>query len=216
VIKAALIDLDGFLVNSEELYLEANQIYFKKFNFNFTEDLHRQRTGQKFAEWIKTVVSIDKTGEEILKERDIILFNLVRKKLKLLPGAKAFLDKIHKILKTALVTSSKQDYVNLVFQITNIKKYFDVVVTGEIVKHGKPDPECYLYAAKLLGISSSECVVFEDAPSGVLAGKNASMKVIAVPSQFVKGDVEFFKADLVLNNLSEAALEAEKWLEAQD
>jgi len=216
VIKAALIDLDGFLVNSEELYLEANQIYFKKFNFNFTEDLHRQGTGQKFVEWIKTVVSIDKSGEEILKERDVVLFDLVRKKLKLLPGAKAFLDKIHKILKTALVTSSKQDYVNLVFQITKIKEYFDVVVTGEMIKHGKPDPQCYLYAAKLLGILPPECVVFEDAPNGVLAGKNASMRVIAVPSQFVKGDVEFFKADLVLNNLSEAALEAEKWLEAQD
>ena len=50
----------------------------------------------------------------------------------------------------------------------------------------------------------------------MLAGKNASMKVIAVPSQFVKGDVVFFEADLVLNSLIGAALEAEKWLEAQD
>jgi len=213
MIKAALIDLDGFLVNSEELYLEANQIYFKKFNFNFTEDLQRQGAGQKFAEWIKTIVPIDKSGEEILKERNIIFFDLVRKKLKLLPGAKTFLDKIHKTFKTALVSSSKQDYVDLVFQITKIKKYFDVVVTGEMVKHGKPDPECYLYTAKLLGILPQECIVFEDAPSGVLAGKNAGMRVVAVPSRFVKGDPLIDKADVVLNNLNEAALEAEKWLD---
>ena len=58
--------------------------------------------------------------------------------------------------------------------------------------------------------------MFEDAPSGVVAGKNARMKVIAIPSQFVKGDTVFGKAYLVLNNLDEAALEAEKWIEAQD
>jgi len=69
MIKAALIDLDGFLINSEELYLEANKIYFKKFNFTFTEALHKQGTGRKFADWIKTVTSIDKSGEDLLRER---------------------------------------------------------------------------------------------------------------------------------------------------
>jgi len=79
MIKASLIDLDGFLVNSEELYLEANKIYLKQFNFEFTEELHRQGTGKKFAEWIKTVTSIDKPSEEILKERSVAFFDLVKK-----------------------------------------------------------------------------------------------------------------------------------------
>lgn len=212
MIKTALIDLDGFLINSEELYLEANKIYFKKYNFEFTEDLHRQGTGKKFTDWIKTVVSIDKSGEEILKERNTVFFDLVGKRLKPLPGAKEFLELAHKNFKTALVTSSKKDYIDLVFDLTNISNYFDLVITGEETAKGKPDPESYLLAAKKLGTAPSECAVFEDSPAGILAGKNATMKVIAIPSQFVKGDQMFERADLVLNSLEELTLEKIKSL----
>lgn len=207
MVKAALIDLDGFLVNSEELYLEANKIYFKQFNFEFTEELHRQGTGKKFAEWIKTIISIEKSGEDILKERNIVFFDLVRKKLKLLDGAKEFLETVRKNFKTALVTSSKKDYVDLVFELTHIDNYFDLVITGEQITKGKPDPEPYLLAAQELRLESSECVAFEDAPSGVLSGKNAGMKVVAIPSQFVKGDDTFIKADLLLDSLTELTIE---------
>src|SRR3989344_7266114 len=205
--KAVLVDLDGFLINSEELYLQANKIYFKKFGFSFTEELHRQGTGKRFSEWIKTVTSIDKAGDEILKERNEIFFKLARKHLKLLPNAKEFLLLVKKNFKTAMVTSSKLDYVNLVFDITKIKHYFDLIITGEDSKKGKPDPECYLLAAKKLNVKPSECVVFEDAPSGELSGINAGMKVIAIPSQFVRGDIAFKKADLVLNSLKDITLE---------
>lgn len=206
MIKAILIDLDGLLINSEELYLEANKIYFKDFDFEFTEDLHKQGTGKKFEHWIKTVVPdslINKSGEDILKERNKIFFELVKKKLKLTPGAEDFLNLVKDHFKTALVTSSKKDYVNLVFEIIGIKKYFDLIITGETVVYGKPDPECYLEAAKSLSITPEECVVVEDAPSGIIAGKNAGMKVIAVPSYFVKNSQEIGKADLVVSSLAD-------------
>lgn len=207
MIKAALIDLDGFLVNSEELYLEANKIYFKKFNFEFTEQLHGRGTGKKFDEWIKTVTSIDKSGKQILQERNVIFFDLVRKKLTLLQGAKDFLEIVHKNFKTALVTSSKRDYVGLVFTQTGINSYFDQIITGEQITKGKPNPEPYLLAAEKLSVKPNECIAFEDAPSGVLSGKSAGMKVIAIPSQFVKGDPAFDTADVVLNSLNELTLE---------
>ena len=212
MIKATLIDLDGFLINSEELYLEANKVYFKQFNFEFTEELHRQGTGKKFAEWIKTVTSIEKSGEEILKERNVVFFDLVRKRLKLLDGAKEFLEMVRKHFKTALVTSSKKDYVDLVFELTHIDKYFDLIVTGEQITKGKPDPEPYLLAAQKLEIDPSKCVAFEDAPSGILSGKNAGMKVVAVPSQFVKGDEVFKKADLLIDSLENITVEKIKSL----
>lgn len=212
MIKAALIDLDGFLVNSEELYLEANKIYFKQFNFEFTADLHKQGTGKPFADWIKTVTSIDKSGDEILKERNVVFFELVKKDLKLLDGAKEFLEMAHKNFRTALVTSSKKDYVDLVFEITNIAQFFELLVTGELISKGKPDPEPYLLAAEKLGLPPNECAAFEDAPSGVLSGKNAGMKVVAVPSQFVKGDGAFKNADLVLDSLTDLTLEQIKSL----
>jgi HAD superfamily hydrolase (TIGR01509 family) len=209
MIKAILIDLDGLLVNSEELYLKANKVYFKDFGFEFTEEHHKKGTGKKFDQWIKTIVPesiVSKSGEEILKERNKIFFNLVRKDLKLMEGAEHFLKLAKNQFKTALVTSSKKDYVNLVFEILHIKKYFDLVITGETVVYGKPDPECYLKAAKSLGVSSAECVVVEDAPSGIISGKNANMKVIAVPSFFIKNSPEVKKANIILNSLAEITL----------
>ena len=91
--------------------------------------------------------------------------------------------------------------------MTNIRDYFDLVITGDQITKGKPDPESYLLASRKLEVNPSECVVFEDAPNGILAGKNAAMKVIAIPSQFVKGDETFSKADLVLDSLEELTLE---------
>ena len=206
-IKAALIDMDGFLINSEELYLEANKIYFKKFNFTFTEELHKQGTGQKFEVWIKSVTNIDKTGEQILHERNEIYYRLAKERLKLLPGAKDFLHLMHRNFKTVLVTSSNKDYVDFVFGITEISRHFDLIITGELVTKGKPDPQCYLLAAKMLNLTPRECVVFEDAPNGILAGKASGMKVIAIPSPFVKGDKAFSKADLVLDSLENINIE---------
>lgn len=205
--KAALIDMDGFLINSEHLYLEANKIYFKKFDFKFTEELHRQGTGKKFNKWITTVFPTEKSGDEILKERNVVFMDLVRQKLELLDGARELLILLHKNFKTALVTSTERSYVDLVFEKTKIGEYFDVLVTGDMVSRGKPDPECYLIAAQKLGVSVEECIVFEDAPSGILAGKNANMKVIAVPSPYVKGDKVFQKADVVVATLREITLE---------
>ncbi|OGC56101.1 hypothetical protein A2797_01890 [candidate division WWE3 bacterium RIFCSPHIGHO2_01_FULL_48_15] len=205
--KAALIDMDGLLINSEHLYLEANKIYFKKFNFEFTEELHRQGTGKKFNKWITTVFPTDKSGEEILKERNVVFTELVREKLELLDGARELLIMLHKNFKTALVTSTERSYVDLVFAKTKIGQYFNILITGDMVSHGKPDPECYLVAAQKLGVSAEVCIVFEDAPSGVLAGKNAGMKVVAVPSPYVKGDEAFQKADIVMNTLQEITLE---------
>ena len=207
MIRAALIDMDGFLINSEHLYFEANKIYFKKFDIEFTENLHRQGTGKKFDKWITTVVSINKTGEEILKERNAIFFDLVEHRLQLLDGARELLILLHTHFKTALVTSSQRDYVDLIFKKITIEQYFDIQITGDMITHGKPDPECYILAAQQLDMKADECAVFEDAPSGVLEGKNANMKVIAVPSSYVKGDEIFRKADLVLESLTKITLD---------
>ena len=162
--KAALIDMDGFLINSEHLYLEANKIYFKQFNFEFTEELHRQGTGKKFNKWITTVFPTDKSGEEILKERNVVFMELVREKLELLDGARELLILLRKNFKTALVTSTERGYVDVVFKKTKIGEYFDLLITGDMVSHGKPDPECYLIAAQKLGASVGECVFFLYAP----------------------------------------------------
>ena len=213
--KAALIDLDGLLIGSEEIFLEANRIYFKQFGLNnFTEEMHRGAIGKKTVVEMqgnkdRGIITTDLTPGELMEGRDAVFRQIAGEKLELTVGALEFLKKIHSKHKTALVTSSLDDYVGFVFDLFDISKFFDVIVTGDMVKQGKPYPDPYLLASQKLNVLPENCVVFEDAPSGVLSGKAAGIRVVAVPNRFVKGDKVFEKADEVFESL----VEAEKWLE---
>lgn len=207
--KAALVDLDGFLIGSEEIFLEANRIYFKQFGLdNFTEEMHRSAIGKKAVVEMqgykdKGIITTDLTPEELMEGRDTVFRRIAGEKLELTTGALGFLKKIHSKYKTALVTSSLRDYVTFIYNKFDISQYFGVNVTGDMVTRGKPDPDPYLVAAKKLGVEAGECIVFEDAPAGVLSGKAAGMKVIAVPNRFVRGDKVFEEADAVFESLVE-------------
>lgn len=207
-ITAILNDMDGLLVNSEQLYLEANKVYFSQFGIDFTEAMHAKGTGRRFDQWMPILFpDIPQSGEEMLAGRNKIFFELAEQKLELLPGAQKYLEMVSRNFKNALVTSSRQDYLDIVFRKTGIHTCFDLVVDAQMVKNGKPNPECYLMAAQMLAVNPDECLVFEDAPSGVLAGKAAGMKVVNIPSPFVKGSSELKKADFHLDNISEVTLE---------
>jgi HAD superfamily hydrolase (TIGR01509 family) len=204
-----IFDLDGLLINSEELYFAANRIYFAKFGLSFSEELHRKGTGRNFAEWIKTVFDIRLDGTAILEGRNAIYYELAATRLRLMPGARRLLNRAHKHGATALVTSSRRGYVDFIFHHVDVRGSFDVVITGDMVSRSKPDPESYLLAAEKLGVESKTCVVFEDSPSGVKAARGAGMKVVVVPSQYVTGDVMFGRADQVLENLAEYEVDAD-------
>jgi HAD superfamily hydrolase (TIGR01509 family) len=206
-VTAILNDLDGLLVNSEQLHLQANQEYFKQFGIMFTEELHGQGAGRKFDKWIPTIFpDLPVSGEEALAGRDKIFFKLAEQKLELLPGALEYLQMVSHNFKNALVTSSRPDYFDIVFRKTGIHTCFDLIVDATMVQQGKPDPECYLIAAKMLGVEPQQCLVFEDAPAGVLAGKAAGMRVANIPSPYVKGNPDLARADFHLASIKDATL----------
>ncbi len=207
-VSAVLNDMDGLLVNSEQLYLEANQAYFKQFGLTFTPEMHGRGAGRKFDKWIPTVFpDLPVSGEDVLRQRNDIFFKLAEEKLELLPGALEYLKMVSKNFINALVTSSGKDYLDIVFRKTGIHTCFDLVVDASMVVQGKPDPECYLIASKMLNVSPDQCLVFEDAPSGVIAGKAAGMKVVNIPSPYVTGSKDLEKADYHLLSIEDASLE---------
>lgn len=206
-ISTILNDLDGLLVNSEQLYLEANQEYFKQFGIDFTAAMHAKGTGRRFDQWMPTLFpDIPLSGEEMLEGRNEVFFKLAEENLELLPGAKDYLEMVSRNFKNALVTSSRKDYLDIVFRKTGIHTCFDLVVDAQMVKQGKPNPECYLLAASMLAVSPEECLVFEDAPSGVLAGKAAGMRVLNIPSPYVKESPELRSADFHLESIEDVSL----------
>ncbi len=101
------------------------------------------------------------------------------------PNAERFLQhcKEHGIL-LGIATSNSRELVNAVSDALGLNKYIDVIVTSCEVNRGKPAPDVYLAAAKKLGVAPEECLVFEDVPAGIQAGKNANMTVCAVADEF--------------------------------
>lgn len=215
--KAALIDLDGFLITSEELFFEANRIYFKQFGLEeFTPEMHKAGIGVKAVVEMrnykdKGYIKTDLGAQQIADGRDKLYWQLAKDRLRLTKGAEEFLQTAKEKFKTAMVTSSNREYVDFVFKLFDIAKYFEEIITGDMIPRGKPNPDPYLVAAKKLGVEPLNCWVFEDAPAGVLSGKAAGMTVVAVPNSFVVGDPVFNKADQVFKDLVQVA----KWLKEQ-
>ena len=102
----------------------------------------------------------------------------------------------------ALATNSFFQYTDIILQKTNIKQFFEIIVTRDNIKNLKPDPEIFIKTAELLKTEGSNCVVLEDAQKGIEAAYAAGMKSIAIPNIYTF-DNDFSKADLILNSLKE-------------
>jgi len=205
MIKAIIFDMDGVIVNTEPLLLKGSRILFKRYGIDHRKT-PAQVFGMKALEAMKLKMKIHGLkgdAKKLLKESGPIVYHLVEKELKTMPGLFKAFDFIKKNnYKIALATSGWNEYVEHVLNKARIKKYFPVIVTSDMVKKTKPNPEIYFKTAKRLGVKPSECVVIEDAPNGLKAAKRAGMKCIIVPHGGTKS-LKFPQADAIIKSLKE-------------
>ncbi len=171
-----LFDLDGVLVDSEGEYSKFWGATGRKFNVG----------SETFADDIKGTT----LGEILLnfaeEERRGIVDALHRfendMKYPVFPGVMEFLEELRNAgIHTAIVTSSDDVKMDFLFKRhPEFHDYIDVVITGSMVKHSKPDPEGYLLGASMIGVPAEDCFVFEDSLQGVEAGARSGATVIAV------------------------------------
>lgn len=105
----------------------------------------------------------------------------------------------------ALASSSPASWISATLQSLGVRDYFSVVVSGDDVKHGKPEPDIYLKASALLGIPPERCLVLEDSPAGMLAGKRAGMAIIGIRTPYTE-HLDLSTADLLVGTLEEIDL----------
>jgi HAD superfamily hydrolase (TIGR01509 family) len=140
-----------------------------------------------------------------MRRRGEIATEFFANRVGLFPSTKRTLERLREMkVRLAVATSSVSASARPFLDRHGLTPFFDVIVTGDEIERGKPDPDIYLRAAKKLGIGADSCLVIEDALSGIAAGKAAGMRVAAIPDRrFVDARDYEKEADYVLGNLSE-------------
>jgi len=206
MIKAVIFDMDGLMVDTEPLYSKAMSQVAEKRGKSFTLEIKQKLMGRRAIESLtifKEHLGLNESPEELLLEREEIYGKLLAQNITPMPGLFKLLELLNKLgLRKAIASSSKQRWIELIINKLGIVDQFEIIVSGEEIKHGKPDPEIYLLTSKKLNLAPEECLVLEDALSGVASAKAAKMKCITVPNQFTQG-LDFSNADLVVNSLEE-------------
>ena len=128
-----------------------------------------------------------------------------------MPGAREILDRFHGKLKLGIATNSAMSLIEIILPKLEIDHYFDIIQTGDDIKHGKPDPEIYRKAIERLKVDAGSCVVMEDTEPGCIAGSRAAARVIAVPNELTEAQ-DFSIANARVKSLLEAADQIEQWI----
>jgi HAD superfamily hydrolase (TIGR01509 family) len=188
MIKAVIFDFDGVLVDSHGVINELfTRIANKRLNLGITEEDFAKYPGLRFEKRVELIASKKKlkvSREEILKAitvgRKLYFSNKVLK-TRLFPGTLRLLDELHKAgIKIGLGTNGSRNSVMKSLEIFKVEEYFDSIVTFDDVKFGKPEPDLFLKNAEDMHTLPENCVVVEDSVEGIIAAKDAGMKVIAL------------------------------------
>jgi HAD superfamily hydrolase (TIGR01509 family) len=176
---AFLFDLDGVIIDTEPQYdrfwSKAGKDYESGIE-NFEKVIKGTTLPHIIAHYFSHLPGQKKKELEAASHAFDLQLEMIT-----IPGVLEFLAESKKAgIKTGLVTSSDNKKLEIVFRKLPVRQYFDTVVSADRITKGKPDPMCYLLAAKDLNVSPGNCYVFEDSFSGIASGNAAGMKVIGL------------------------------------
>lgn len=189
-IKAVIFDLDGTLIDSMWLWKDIDIEYLKRFGYDLPESLQKDIEGMSFTEtahYFKDKFKIPHSIEDIKAEWNRMAGEYYLTKVKLKDSVEHIIQFLHSNnIKTGIGTSNSKELVSIIVDKYNLNNSFESIRTSCEVEKGKPHPDIFLKVAEDLGVEPENCLVFEDIPNGIMAGKNAGMKVCAIYDDFSK------------------------------
>lgn len=187
-IKAVIFDLDGTLVDSMWVWKGIDVEYLGRFGISLPHSLQSEIEGMCFtetAEYVKRKFGIPDSVEKMKQDWNEMAFQKYTQEVPLKKGVMEFLTFLkEKGIKMGIATSNSRELVEAIAARFSFSDFITCILTGCDVNKGKPAPDVYLTVAKRLGVAPEECLVFEDVVPGILAGKNAGMKVCAIEDKY--------------------------------
>lgn len=182
---AVIFDLDGVLVDSEQLWNRAKEEYVHATGGQWREDAPEAMIGMSSPEWsayIRDELGVDRPASEINRAVVLRIEELYRAELPLLPGAVETVRAMERRWPLGLASSSNREIIDLVIEEAGLSGAFVATVSSEEVARGKPSPDVYLEAARRMGVDPHRCVAIEDSANGLRSAHAAGMAAVAVPN----------------------------------
>lgn len=204
--EALIFDMDGLMINTEPMYWEIARKLANRYGKTVTDTTLRKMMGRSVHDSMRIYVEesgIPITPQEIMVIRTEMMTQRFLQGVDPMPGLIDLLNAYRGKLKLAVATSAALEHAAIILPQLKIHDYFDVIVTGNQVQNGKPNPEIYLKALSQLNVAPAKGIVLEDSKAGAQAGKNAGSYVIAVPNELTAPE-DFSFANVRVNNLIEA------------
>lgn len=200
--SAIIFDMDGVLIDSEGFWNTVDEKFLSQYFPEFPLEKTSLFLGKGHSGVYRILSEHGFTMdfEEFHQIRTDLSLEMVYQKADITPGVLLFLKKVHPQFSLAIGTSNRKKAVDVIFDRHDIRSYFPVVVTADDVNgNAKPAPDIFLLAAKKMGVLPRDCLVLEDAPSGIQAGKAAGMTVFGFRGKYNQ-DQDLSSADKIFDD----------------
>jgi HAD superfamily hydrolase (TIGR01509 family) len=206
VIDAVVFDLDGVLLDSEQVWDDAREQLAKERGGRWHARAQRDMMGMSSTEWSRYMhetIGLPEPPEEINREVVERLSAIYREHLPVLPGAREAVERLAARWPLGLASSSNRELIDLTLELLGVTQLFAATVSSEEVARGKPAPDVYLETARRLEVEPARAAAVEDSQNGILAAKAVAMRVLAIPNQHFPPDEDALaQADIVLDSLA--------------
>ena len=211
MIEAVVFDLDGVLLDSEQLWDEVRERLAREREGRWHEGAQADMMGMSSREWsvyMHERIGLPEPPEEISAEVVRRMLERYERELPLIPGAVDTVERIAAGWPLGLASSSNRELIEAALEASGLARHFQVTVSSEEVARGKPAPDVYLEAARRLGAPPERSVAIEDSQNGIRSARAAGMRVIAIPNpRFPPPEDVLAEADVVLDGIGELSPE---------
>ena len=208
-VDAVVFDLDGVIVQSEEIWDEVREGYVRSRGGRYDAEAQPAMMGMSSTEWSRFIhdeLGVSASPAEINAGVVELMEARYRVRLPLIEGAREAVERMAAVVPLGLASSSNRPLIDVVLELADLSELFRATVSSEEVARGKPAPDVYLEAARRLGVEPASCVAVEDSRNGLRSAKAAGMRVVAIPNPGYPPDAAALaEADVVLRSIAELA-----------
>jgi HAD superfamily hydrolase (TIGR01509 family) len=212
VIEAVVFDLDGVLIQTEEIWDEVRARLARDRGGRYGPEEQRAMMGMSSPEWSRYMherVGLPESPDEIAAEVVERMAARYREELPLIDGAVEAVERLAARWPLGVASSSNRPLIDLVLELSGLAQLFRATVSSEEVARGKPAPDVYLEACRRLEVEPPRAAAVEDSHAGIGSAKAAGVRVIAIPNPaFPPGEEALSQADTVLDSLSALTVES--------